>query len=102
MDSTSREVLSLLTEDFYSPWEIAVQVPVARQLLASAIEDLVGQGLAEWFIRSNDSAPAVALSQLASAPPDLADDATWMAADLGSRQLLLGVTSAGKEAYYHD
>jgi hypothetical protein len=91
-----------LTEDFYSPWEIAVQVPVGRKRLAPAIEYLLGEGFAEWFVRSDDSAPAVAFSEQALPVPDLADDATWTAADLASRQLLLGVTSAGKGTYYQD
>ncbi|MHB1597235.1 MAG: hypothetical protein ACYCO9_23115 [Streptosporangiaceae bacterium] len=100
MDATTREVLSLLVEDFYSPWEIAVQVPVGRETLARVIECLIEEGLAMWYVRASDSAPAIALAELPMQTPDLADEATWVAADLESRQLLIGVTPDGEAAYY--
>lgn len=100
MDATTREVLSLLVEDFYSPWEIAVQVPVGRELLTRVIERLIEEGLAMWYVRVSDSAPAVALAELPMPTPDLADDATWVAAELESQQLLIGVTPDGEAAYY--
>jgi len=100
MDETTREVLSLLTEDLYSPWEIALWVPVGRETLAQVIAGMIRQGLAEWFFRAHDSAPAVGWTTVGAPPPDLGDDATWTAADLASPQLLLGITDAGKTAYY--
>ncbi|MFY9888596.1 MAG: hypothetical protein WAK71_09835 [Streptosporangiaceae bacterium] len=95
-----REVLSLLAEDYYSPWEIAIQVPVRRQDLGRVIARLIQAGLAEWFARSEDSAPAIAWSDLSLPTPDLADDQTWEAAALRERQILVGITDAGKKAYY--
>jgi hypothetical protein len=96
----SREMLSLVTEDFYSPWEIAIQVPVGRPGLERVIGSLLQAGFAEWFMRTDDSAVAVAWSKLSSPTPDLADDRTWRAADLSEQQILLGITDAGREAYY--
>jgi len=100
MESTTYEVLSLLTEDLFGPWEIAIQVPVERKQLKQAIEALLRGGLAEWFTRDDDSAPAVALSQTAVGEPDLTDEQAWSPPALTSRQWLLGATPAGEEVYF--
>jgi hypothetical protein len=100
MDAEKREVLSLLTEDLYNPHEIALWVPVGRRELARILDQLLREGLAEWYIRDNDSAPAVPLSELQVPIPDLADDETWIVTDLRSRQLLLGATRKGETEYY--
>jgi hypothetical protein len=102
MDAEKRKVLSLLTEDLYNPHEIALWVPVGRRELSHLIDQLLREGLAEWYIRDNDSAPAVPLPELQVSVPDLADDETWMVTDLRSRQLLLGATPKGETAYYGD
>jgi hypothetical protein len=99
MDNASQEVLSLLTEDFYSPWEIAIQVPIGRDELGRVIDRLLADGLAEWFRRDSDSASAVPWpSQLVK--PDLSSEQTWEAADLADPQILLGITDKGSGVYY--
>jgi hypothetical protein len=99
MKDEDREVLSLLTEDFYSPWEIAIQVAVGRGDLEQVIRRLLADGFAEWFRRDDDSAPAVHWpSEVAE--PDLPASQTWEAAGLADPQILLGITDAGTSAYY--
>ncbi|MDQ1748701.1 MAG: hypothetical protein QOD07_2964 [Frankiaceae bacterium] len=100
MTPVEQEVLSLLTEDYYGPWEIAVQVPVERGRIISAIENLLNGGLVEWFGRPDDSAAAVRLRQVGGIAPDLSDDAAWTAPSPNSPQLLLGITDEGKRAYF--
>jgi hypothetical protein len=100
MDATKREILGLLVEDFYSPWEIALQVPVGRGVLTRTIARLLADGLAAWYARVSDSALAVAVAELPTSVPDLGDDATWVAADLDAPQLLIGITPEGEVAYY--
>jgi hypothetical protein len=97
---TTDEVLSLLTEDYYGLWEIAVQVPVDREVLIAAICTLVDQGLAEWFVRHDDSAEAVRLAETDAVAPNLTDEGAWSAPLLEERQFLLGPTEAGKRAYF--
>lgn len=100
MADVKGEVLSLLTEDYYGAWEIAVQVPVERGRLSSAILALLEDGLVEWFERSDDSAEAVRLSQTGGDAPELSDDAAWTAPSLDSPQSLLGITDRGKQSYF--
>ncbi|KGN30844.1 hypothetical protein N802_05470 [Knoellia sinensis KCTC 19936] len=72
MDDVEIEVLSLATEDYYGLWELTVQIPVARDRLAQAIEGLVGSGLVEWYYRTSDTAQAVPEGNLTPRRPDLA------------------------------
>jgi hypothetical protein len=99
VSATAREILSLLTEDLYSPWEIAVQVPADRNELQRTIDQLLANGLAEWFRREDDRALAVAWPEQLPTPNLGADD-TWAAADLTEPQILLGITDEGAEVYY--
>jgi hypothetical protein len=96
----TEEVLGLLAEDVYTPWEVAAQVPAGRPELEQAIGSLLQAGLAEWFMRTDDSAKPVAWSELRLPEPDLADGRTWALPALGERQILLGITDAGDEAYF--
>jgi hypothetical protein len=93
MDETTRNVLDLLTEDLYSLYEIGVQVPVGRHLLQTTIEEMLREGLAEWYVRANDSAPATALSQTGLSAPSLDDQDSWEPPQSESQQCLLGATS---------
>jgi len=79
MDDVEIEVLSLVTEDYYGPWELAVQVPVGRDRLVRAIEGLMGSGLVTWFSRSSDTAEAVHVRRHTPEPPELTDDSLWRA-----------------------
>jgi hypothetical protein len=100
MADTADELLSLLSEDYYGAWEIAIQVPAERGLLVAAIDTLVRQGFAEWFVRVNDSAEAVRLAETSGDVPSLNDELAWAAPSLDSPQLLLGATEVGLRAYF--
>ena len=100
MGGVEQEILGLLTEDLYGPWELAIQVPVARPVLIDAIHRLIDQHLAEWFVRASDSASGVTVSESGDRAPQLTEESTWAAPPLESRQFLLGITEAGRSAYF--
>ncbi len=95
-----KELLSLLTEDYYGLWEAEIHLPVGRQRLRETIVSVLEQKLAEWFVRSHDTADAVALSQMQENPPDLEDPTAWSVPGLNDTQFLLAATRAGENAYY--
>lgn len=101
MDRVIREVLGLLVEDYYGPWEIAIQVPADRQVLARTLGRLIDDGLVEWYVRESDSASAVPMTQTRIHDPELADDATWEAPALTARSFLLGPTQVGEDLYFN-
>ncbi len=94
------EVLSLVTEDYYGLWEMAVQVPVGRDRLVRVIEGLMGSGLVAWFCRSSDTAEAVHVRRHIPESPELSDDSLWRVPGPVDVQWLLGSTDRGEQTYY--
>ncbi len=95
----AQEVLSLLVEDHYELAEIEIQVPVSRDLLRNAIEQLVQHGFAAWYQRVNDQAAAHPLTT-PTEHPDLELDDVWKAKPLDSPRVLLGSTEAGETRHF--
>ena len=100
MTELENELLDLLTEDYYGLWEVEVQLPVGRDRVRETIASLLHQGLAEWFVREDDAAVAVALSELAEPLPNLEEPTAWAVPAKRERQYLLAATEAGEDAYF--
>src|SRR2546427_5867587 len=100
MTEPEKELLSLLTEDYYGLWEVEVWLPVGRDTLREIVSSLLRQQLIEWFTREDDSANAVALSELTETPPSLEDPTAWVWPGRSERQYLLATTEAGENVYF--
>jgi hypothetical protein len=99
MDNITYSILDLFFEDYYGPWELEVQL-AARSQLIPALENLIGQGLVEWYSRESDlEAPETRpWSELGVPAPRLSDPSTWEGSPPESPQILLGLTAEGEAA----
>lgn len=103
MEEIKYNILDLLFEDYYAPWELEVQL-AARSVLIPAIEELAGKGLVEWYFRNRDLGTSETLpwSQLAVPAPQLSEPYAWEGSPPESPQILLGLTAKGESAIRHE
>ena len=97
MASTRYEVLDLLVEDLYAPWEIRVQVDAPFGEIATVLQALIDAGEARWFARENDAAEAVEVESARG--PSLGSDLTWEVPSIGQVIYLVGITESGLASY---
>lgn len=93
MPSVRYEILDLLTEDWYAPWELLVQVEKSHDEILAGLDSLLEAGAVEWFARDGIRAPVKIIE--ASKLPALSSDLTWQPMGDDERQVLVGITPSG-------
>jgi hypothetical protein len=94
-----REVLDLLSEDYYGLWEIRIQVGGNDGHLVLALRDLLDRRLISWHFREDDRSVAIPVEPDAEVP-SLDDPEAWLAPALDEPHYLLTNTPEGDAQYY--
>jgi len=97
MSSVRYEILDLLTEDDYGPWEVLVQVEHSRAEIVGELEKLIARRAVEWALRDGYNGATRTLSE--NERPSLLSDGTWVASEFEDPQLLMRITDLGLEEH---
>jgi hypothetical protein len=97
MASVRYEILDLLTEDNYGPWELLIQVEHPRDVVTAELEILLRVGAVEWM--SRDGFRGETRAATPAEYPSIHAEATWVPSELEENQLLVGITEIGMNEY---
>jgi hypothetical protein len=86
------EIVELLAEDLYAPWELRAHIPTHWHWLNGTLTELIEQGHVEWCSRDNDG---ILRPLPLSERPSLASDSTWEVPQAQQHAILLGLSPTG-------